>query len=213
MAGTLQCWTIVWDWAQHKVQSWKLLCSWQWSSLCLPPKPPQARRTVETAPAIADVNVASISPSVTVLLSLVVRSLGLLLPLALVSLLPAVLLLDPLLVLAIFAASCHGNACMCSGKAHSGTGICLLVLGPIWQPGNEFDKYPVVWGRYLQTPVVQGGYLQIPVVRSGYLQISVVRGGYLQIPVVQSGYLQIPVVRGGYLLNTSACFSEYPLVG
>ena len=35
------------------------------------------------------------------LLSLVVHSLGLLLPLALVSLLPAVLLLDPLLVLAI----------------------------------------------------------------------------------------------------------------
>ena len=78
------------------------------------------------------------------LLSLVVRSLGLLLPLALVSLLPAVLLLDPLLVLAIFAASCRGNARMRSGKAHSGTGIRLLVLGPIWQPGNEFDKYPVV---------------------------------------------------------------------
>ena len=39
------------------------------------------------------------------------------------------------------------------------------------------------------------------------------RGRYLQIPIVRGRYLQIPVVRGGYLLNTSACFSKYPLVG
>ena len=108
------------------------------------PRRLELEEQLETAPAIADVKVASISPSVAMLLSLVVRSLGLLLPLALVSLLPAVLLLDPLLVLAIFAASCRGNARMRSGKAHSGTGIRLLVLGPSWQPGNEFDKYRVV---------------------------------------------------------------------